>query len=236
MDATSREVGITLPVVHDSSTDPISRELHDRYQGPDESQQDHDPEPEDEGIALLPQVQLTVVDAVVECDRAGECVPEAVCTPGTVQETSFPVTQSIQPRIAQYERNGLLQTRPKDRVGGLTELERFLAEKEHELGEPPFASPAPAPTGKLEPRKSQYQPNHVLETEGMLCELELLLEEKRAQQRAAADAEDIGSATSTRGVMLMPRTLQYEENTLLETKDDQVGQALTPPPPPAPII
>ena len=126
--------------------------------------------------------------------------------------------RTIEPRNCQYQRSALLQNDGSD--SGLSQLERFLAEKELELtiesvarvGAGASASAGAGADRKLslQPRNTQYQPNRVHETEGMLDELEKLLAEK-ARVRAGL----------TNGP-LQPRTLQYEENTLLETKDDQV--------------
>ena len=155
--------------------------------------------------------------------QAGETRQRGTCAGGAEDSEEKPSKNAaIVPRSCQYQRNSLLQTEA-GHEGALSPLQRFLAEKELEMSLAEAAANGTArpsddvittTTSVLQPRSTQYQPNRLHETQGMLGELEKLLEEKTALKRIAE-------------APLQPRTAQYEENTLLETKDDQVSDRRT---------
>ena len=167
---------------------------------------------------------------------------------------------TILPRTSQYEKHALMQTRQDS---GMSELEEFLQEKEHELmtrddnmsmascrqqlrantlddGKMCADGGAASRRQQLQPRGAQCEKSPLLvKNESGLSELEIYLLEKDAEaskksslktrsasceapRSASCEAPRSASseATVARRQRLEPRLSQYEESSLLETRDE----------------
>ena len=169
---------------------------------------------------------------------------------------------TILPRTSQYEKHALMQTRQDS---GMSELEEFLQEKEHELmmrddnvttasrhqqlrantlDDRKMCADGGAASRRqqLQPRGAQCEKSPLLvKNESGLSELEIYLLEKDAEaskksslktRSASCEAPRSASceatvarqasseATVARRQRLEPRSSQYEESSLLETRDE----------------